>query len=61
MSNIIEQQITRNIAPRGWGAKRIWLAMIRCPVWDFDGNVLRIERATGCHPEKAEDGNCYVQ
>ena len=51
MSDIIEQKKTRNINKCAWSAKRIWLAMIRCPIWNFDSEVLRT--TAGCHPQKA--------
>ena len=51
MSDIIEQQETCNVYPCGWGAKRFWVAVIRCPVWNFDSDVLN--RKASCHPQEA--------
>ena len=43
MSDVIEQQETRDIDRCGWNAKRFWVAVICCPVRNFDGEVLRRE------------------
>jgi hypothetical protein len=51
MSEIIEQQVYRKITPCGWNAKEIWLAVIGCPVRDFDSGVFHM--ATGSHRQKA--------